>query len=134
MAKIVFDENGRSIDNIILDVNLAYEKHSGLRREQVIGRGFKEIFPPIVEQRWLDRYGEVVRTGMGMHFEDTTLLLTDGSKYLQARWEVIVSLRSLATSPGTSRQKRIFSGRSNIIDFYMRLCFKVWSTRMQAVR
>ena len=69
IGEIVFDENGRSIDNIILDVNLAYEKHSGLRREQVIGRGFKEIFP-IVEQRWLDRYGEVVRTGMGMHFEE----------------------------------------------------------------
>jgi len=69
IGEIVFDEKGQPIDNIILDVNLAYEKHSGLRREQVIGRGFKELFP-IVEQRWLDRYGEVVRTGMGMHFEE----------------------------------------------------------------
>ncbi|HWQ47808.1 MAG TPA: PAS domain S-box protein [Methanosarcina sp.] len=69
ICEIVFDKNGQPVDNIILDVNLAYEKHSDLRREQVIGRSFKEIFP-IVEQTWLDRYGEVVRTGMGMHFEE----------------------------------------------------------------
>ena len=69
IGEIVFDEKGQPIDNIILDVNLAYEKHSGLRREQVIGRGFKEI-SPIGEQKWLDRYGEVVRTGTGRHFEE----------------------------------------------------------------
>jgi PAS domain S-box-containing protein len=69
IGEIVFDEKGQPIDNIILDVNLAYEKHSGLRREQVIGRHIKEIFP-IVEQIWLDRYGKVVRTGMGVHFEE----------------------------------------------------------------
>jgi PAS domain S-box-containing protein len=66
--EVVFDEKG-PINSIILDVNLAYEKLSGLRREQIIGRSFKEIFP-IVEQRWLDRYGEVVRIGMGIHFEE----------------------------------------------------------------
>ncbi len=69
IGEIVFDEQGQPIDNIILDVNLAYEKLSGFRREEVIGRSFKERFP-IVEQTWLDRYGEVVRTGMGMHFEE----------------------------------------------------------------
>jgi len=69
IGEVVFDEKGQPIDNIILDVNLAYEKHSGLRREQVIGRGFKEIFP-IAGQKWLDRYGEVVRTGTGRHFEE----------------------------------------------------------------
>jgi len=69
VGEIVFDEKGRPIDNIILDVNLAYEKHSGLKREQVIGRHIKELLP-IVEQKCLDRYGEVVRTGMGMHFEE----------------------------------------------------------------
>lgn len=69
IGEIVFDEKGQPIDNIILDVNLAYEKHSGLKREQVIGRHIKEILPTI-EQTWLGRYGEVVRTGMGMHFEE----------------------------------------------------------------
>ncbi|MDY9926682.1 PAS domain S-box protein [Methanosarcina sp.] len=69
IGEIIFDEKGQPIDNIILDINLAYEKLSGLRREQVIGRSLKETFPTI-EQTWLDRYVEVVRTGMGTHFEE----------------------------------------------------------------
>jgi len=69
IGEIVFDEEGQPIDSIILDVNLAYEKLSGFRREEVIGRSFKERFP-IIEKTWLDRYGEVVRTGMRMHFEE----------------------------------------------------------------
>ena len=44
IGEIVFDEKGKPIDNIILDVNLAYEKHYGFRREQVIGRRLTEIF------------------------------------------------------------------------------------------
>jgi PAS domain S-box-containing protein len=69
ICELVFDEKGQPIDNIILDVNPAYEKQSGLKREQVIGRRIKEILP-VVEQIWLDRYGEVVRTGKSIHFEE----------------------------------------------------------------
>jgi hypothetical protein len=69
ISEMVFDEKGQPIDYVILDVNIAYEKHSGLRREEVIGRHVKEILP-IVKQTWLERYGKVVRAGMGMHFEE----------------------------------------------------------------
>jgi PAS domain S-box-containing protein len=69
LCELVLDEEGLPVDNIILDVNLAYETNSGLRREQVIGRRIKEVLP-IVEQVWLDRYVEVVRTGTEMHFEE----------------------------------------------------------------
>ncbi len=69
ISEMVFDEKGQPIDYVILDVNIAYEKYSGLRREEVIGRHVKEILP-IVEQTWLERYGEVVRAGMEMHFEE----------------------------------------------------------------
>ena len=69
ISEMVFDEKGQPIDYVILDVNIAYEKHSGLRREKVIGQHVKEILP-IVKQTWLERYGKVVRAGMGMHFEE----------------------------------------------------------------
>ncbi len=69
LCELVLDEEGRPVDNIILDVNPAYEKHSGIRREQIVGRRIKEVLP-IVEQVWLDRYGEVVRKGLEMHFEE----------------------------------------------------------------
>lgn len=68
-CELVVDADGRPVDNIILDVNPAYEKHSGLLREQVVGRSISEILP-VVEQVWLDRYGEVVRTRQPMHFEE----------------------------------------------------------------
>jgi PAS domain S-box-containing protein len=69
ICELVLDEKGQPIDNIILDVNPAYERHSGLKREHVVGRRIKELLP-IVEHIWLDRYGEVVRTGKRIHFEE----------------------------------------------------------------
>jgi PAS domain S-box-containing protein len=69
ICELVFDEKGHPVDHIILDVNPAFEKHSGLRHDQIIGRRIKEILP-IVEQTWLNRYAEVVRTGMVVHFEE----------------------------------------------------------------
>ena len=69
LCELVFDEEGQPVDNIILDVNPAYEKQTGIKREQVVGRRIKDILP-VVEQIWLDRYGEVVRTGSEMHFDE----------------------------------------------------------------
>ena len=69
ICELVFDDDGRPVDNIILDVNAAYEKHSGFSREEVIGKRIKDILP-VVEQVWLDRYSTVVRTGNSMHFEE----------------------------------------------------------------
>jgi two-component system, cell cycle sensor histidine kinase and response regulator CckA len=69
LCEMVFDEAGRPVDNIILDVNPAYEKHTGIAREQVVGKRIKEILP-IMEQAWLDRYGKLVRTREPIHFEE----------------------------------------------------------------
>ena len=69
ICELVFDDEEHPIDNIILDVNPAYEKQTGLKRDEVIGRNIKSILP-IVEQIWLDRYGEVVCEGKSMHFEE----------------------------------------------------------------
>jgi PAS domain S-box-containing protein len=69
ICELVFDNDGRPVDNIILDVNAAYEKHSGFSRNDVMGKRIKDILP-VVEQVWLDRYSTVVRTGNSMHFEE----------------------------------------------------------------
>jgi PAS domain S-box-containing protein len=69
ICELVFDEESQPVDYIILDVNPAYEKYFGLRREQVVGRRVKEFFPS-GEQAWLDHYGELVRTGEPVHFEE----------------------------------------------------------------
>jgi PAS domain-containing protein len=52
VCELVWDESGKPTDNIILDVNPAYERRSGLRREEVVGKRTKEVLP-VVEQVWL---------------------------------------------------------------------------------
>ncbi|MGZ7116560.1 MAG: PAS domain-containing protein, partial [Methanobacterium sp.] len=69
ICELVFDDNGQPADILMLDVNAAYEKHSGLKRNEVIGKHIKDILP-VIEQEWLDRYAEIVREGKSMHFED----------------------------------------------------------------
>ena len=74
ICELVLDEEGQPIDVIILEANPAYEKHSGLRREQVIGRSLKEVLSTF-DHIWLDRCGEVIRTGTGTHFEEYNAFL-----------------------------------------------------------
>ena len=74
IGEIVFDEKGKSIDNIVLYVNLVYEKHYGFSREQVIGRRLTDILP-FIDLKRLERYGEVVRTGKKIHIEEYSAAL-----------------------------------------------------------
>lgn len=69
ICELVFDAEGKAVDNVIVEVNPAYEHHSGLRREEVVGRRITEILS-FIEQGWFDRYAEVVRTGKPIHFEE----------------------------------------------------------------
>jgi PAS domain S-box-containing protein len=62
IAEMVFDEEGRPVDYVILEIDRTYERQSGLSPEQVVGRRVTELLPAI-EQRWFDRFGAVVSTG-----------------------------------------------------------------------
>ena len=66
--EMLFAADGEPRDYRFLDVNAAFEIITGLRREEVLGRTVREVLPGI-EQSWIDRYGEVVRTGVPMRFE-----------------------------------------------------------------
>lgn len=60
--QMVFNERGEPVDYLILDVNQAFEKNIGLKREEVIGKRVKKIFPN-VEQEWFLRCGEIIKRG-----------------------------------------------------------------------
>ncbi|HVN31622.1 MAG TPA: PAS domain S-box protein [Thermoanaerobaculaceae bacterium] len=68
LCELEFDSEDRAVDVIILDTNPAYERHTGLRRDQVVNRRIREILP-FVEQEWLDRYETLVRTGQSIYFD-----------------------------------------------------------------
>ena len=67
--EIIFDENGKPCDYRFLDINPAFERLTGLKREYVIGKTYREVLPDEVN-RWLSIYGDVVLSGEPAQFED----------------------------------------------------------------
>ncbi|KXZ39243.1 PAS domain S-box-containing protein/diguanylate cyclase (GGDEF) domain-containing protein [Alkalithermobacter thermoalcaliphilus JW-YL-7 = DSM 7308] len=59
--KIVLDENNIPCDYIFLEVNEAFEKMTGLKKENVIGKKVTQVIPNIKEDDfdWIKFYGEV---------------------------------------------------------------------------
>ncbi|NSW76833.1 MAG: PAS domain S-box protein [Candidatus Atribacteria bacterium] len=64
----VFDEEGRFVDFRILYVNQAYEEIVGVKREAILGRTARELWPGM-EKQWFRYHEKVVRTGASQTFE-----------------------------------------------------------------
>ncbi len=69
--KILLDGEGRPVDYEFLDINPAFERLTGLKRQEVIGRRVTEVIPGIKEADfdWIVRYGKVALTGEEIQFE-----------------------------------------------------------------
>ncbi|MCK5351941.1 PAS domain S-box protein, partial [bacterium] len=69
--KVVTDENSEPVDYIFLEVNKAYEKLTGLRREDLIGKKVTEVLPGIQESDfdWIGTFGKVGLTGEPIRVE-----------------------------------------------------------------
>jgi PAS domain S-box-containing protein len=69
--EIVTDQAGKPVDYVFLEVNGAFEKLTGLRRRDVVGRRVTEVMPGIENEPadWIDSYGKVALTGQEARFE-----------------------------------------------------------------
>ena len=69
--KIVTDENGKPVDYIFLEVNNAFERLTGLKRGNLIGKPVTEALPGIEKDKfdWIGTYGKVALTGEEVRFE-----------------------------------------------------------------
>ncbi len=65
---IITDEQGRPQDYRFLEANKAFERLTGLKRADFIGRRVLEILPA-TEPFWIETYGRVALTGEPVHFE-----------------------------------------------------------------
>jgi PAS domain S-box-containing protein len=62
LAELVYDSAGKPVDRRILDVNPAFSKSMGLKREAVLGRTSRELFPGL-EDLWFETAVRVALTG-----------------------------------------------------------------------
>ncbi|MBN1270209.1 MAG: PAS domain S-box protein [Kiritimatiellae bacterium] len=68
LYELIDDEQGRPVDWRVLEVNEAYSRHTGIPREQIVGRRISEVFPASVEE-YLPRFANVVATRTPADFE-----------------------------------------------------------------
>src|SRR3990172_2807998 len=70
-CKMIFDDEGKPVDFVYLEVNNAFEKLTGLKKEAVIGKKVTEAIPGITEANpeLFDIYGRVALTGKEEKFE-----------------------------------------------------------------
>jgi PAS domain S-box-containing protein len=69
LHEIIYDKNGKPCDYRFLDLNPAFERVTGLRRIDILGKTVREVLPKI-ETYWINTYGEVVLSGKPVHFEN----------------------------------------------------------------
>jgi PAS domain S-box-containing protein len=67
--KMVYDPNGKPIDYIYLSANQSFEKHTGMRVADVIGKHATEVHPDIWKSDLIQTYGTVASTGVPITFE-----------------------------------------------------------------
>jgi PAS domain S-box-containing protein len=63
---LLFDADGAAIDYRFIEVNAAFERHTGV--QDVVGRTMRELVPEH-EQLWFDTYGAIARLGEPQRFE-----------------------------------------------------------------
>ena len=67
MHEIICDQFGTPVDYRFLSINDSFEKLTGLKRKDVIGKTVLQILPN-TEKYWIQIYGEVALTGKPYHY------------------------------------------------------------------
>jgi PAS domain S-box-containing protein len=69
LHQLVTDDEGRPCDYVFLEVNPAFERLTGLKRAEILGKRVREVMPA-TEVHWIESYGRVVLTGEPLHIEN----------------------------------------------------------------
>ena len=74
LHEIVCDEQGVPVDYRFLAVNPAFERMTGLRAEDIVGKTALEVLPN-TERHWIETYGHVALSGEPVFFENYSVEL-----------------------------------------------------------
>jgi PAS domain S-box-containing protein len=83
IAEMIFDPDGAPEDYRFLEVNPAFEKHTGLRH--AVGKRIREL-KPHHEEIWSSIFGRIALTGRAERFEKE-------AKHLEGRWLDVYAFR-----------------------------------------
>ncbi len=83
--EIITDGTEQPIDYCFLDVNPAFERLTGLKRDNILNQRVLEVLPD-TESLWIENYGKVVLTGEPARFESYSVAL--------GRWYEVHAYRS----------------------------------------
>jgi PAS domain S-box-containing protein len=72
--EMVYDNECQPIDYEFKMANKAFGELTGLNPVEIIGKTVKQLLPK-TEQSWIEKYGEVAKTGKPMHFESYSVEL-----------------------------------------------------------
>jgi PAS domain S-box-containing protein len=96
MIEVLFDDTGKAYDYRFLEANQMFEHHTGLKG--ALGKTARELVPGL-EQHWVDIYGQVARTGVALHFEQ--------SSEAMGRWFTVEAVR--VGGPGSNKVAVLFT-------------------------
>ena len=68
LLELVYDNQGKIVDFVFVEVNAAYERQSGLKAADILGK-HKKAVAPAAEQRWYDTAMEAVKTGRTLSYQ-----------------------------------------------------------------
>jgi len=100
VMELTYDENGKPVDAVFIEVNPATVRLLGKRREQLIGKSRKEVFGDIFDEL-PEKFDNVVKTGKPSHFEAYSAALQkyyDIYAWQIAENQVSVILRDISDS------------------------------------
>ncbi len=69
LHEVILNDTGEPEDYFFLQVNPAFETHTGIRAKEAIGRSARQVFPGLEGTSSIEKYGKVVQTGQSMSFE-----------------------------------------------------------------
>ena len=69
--KVILNRRGVPVDYRFLEVNKAFEKIIGIKRNKIVGKKVTELFPGINKDpgNWIGKYGKVALSGRPIRFE-----------------------------------------------------------------
>ncbi len=109
LAEPVYDETGKAIDFRFLNVNLAYERQTGIKKTVVEGKRAKEIEQNLAPE-WISLVGMVAKSGKSMRYENYnrhTERWYDASYFLYSKGQVGILFRDITERKKTEETLKI---------------------------